>query len=98
MRRPRAVAPQTIPALDDDAMPEPEGLRARFDRYADTTTRALGSFPALIASVVLVAGLALTGPIFHYSGTWQLVINTTTTVITFSMGFVIQNTANRQSK
>jgi low affinity Fe/Cu permease len=98
MHLPRAVTPQTIPALDDHAMQEQEDLGARFDRCADTTTRALGSFPALIASVALVAGWALTGPLFHYSDTWQLFINTTNTVVTYWMVFVIQNSANRQSK
>jgi len=73
-------------------------LTARFDRIADGLTRALGSLPALIASVVLVLGWALTGPIFNFSDTWQLFINTTTTVITFWMVFVIQNSANRSSK
>ncbi|MGZ8513883.1 MAG: low affinity iron permease family protein [Candidatus Limnocylindrales bacterium] len=58
----------------------------------------LGSLPALGASVALVVGWALTGPLFNYSDTWQLFINTTTTVITFWMVFVIQNSANRQSK
>jgi low affinity Fe/Cu permease len=85
-------------ALDDHAMREQERFGGRFDRYADQTTRALGSLPALMASVALVVGWALTGPLFHYSDTWQLFINTTTTVITFWMVFVIQNSANRQSK
>jgi low affinity Fe/Cu permease len=58
----------------------------------------LGSLPALVASVLLVVGWALTGPIFGFSDTWQLFINTTTTVITFWMVFVIQNSANRSSK
>ncbi|MEA2608343.1 MAG: hypothetical protein QOJ75_586, partial [Chloroflexota bacterium] len=52
----------------------------------------------LLGSVVLVVVWALTGPIFRFSDTWQLFINTTTTVITFWMVFVIQNSANRQSK
>ena len=54
--------------------------------------------PALFASVLLVVVWALTGPIFHFSDTWQLFINTTTTVVTFWMVFVIQNSANRSSK
>lgn len=83
---------------DDHAMQVQEGLGPRFDRIADGATRVLGSLPALIASVALVVGWALTGPLFNYSDTWQLFINTTTTVITFWMVFVIQNSANRQSK
>src|SRR3989442_5277940 len=97
-RRPHPVTRRMTTALDDHAMREQERFGARFDRYADQTTRALGSLPALMASVALVVGWALTGPLFHYSDTWQLFINTTTTVITFWMVFVIQNSANRQSK
>jgi low affinity Fe/Cu permease len=73
-------------------------LRDRFNAVADSLTNALGSLPALAASVVLVIIWALTGPFFHFSDTWQLFINTTTTVITFWMVFVIQNSANRASK
>jgi hypothetical protein len=61
------------------------GLKDRFNRLADQLTTALGSLPALIASVVLVLGWAATGPLFGFSDTWQLFINTTTTVITFWM-------------
>jgi low affinity Fe/Cu permease len=74
------------------------GVRDRFNRAADRVTSALGSLPALVASVLLVVLWALTGPIFHFSDTWQLFINTTTTVVTFWMVFVIQNSANRASK
>ena len=74
------------------------GLHDRFNQAADRVTNALGSLPALLASVLLVVVWALTGPIFHFSDTWQLFINTTTTVVTFWMVFVIQNSANRSSK
>src|SRR5262252_5709887 len=77
---------------------ERPALRDRFNRAAAHLTAALGSFQALIASVVLVIVWAATGPIFHFSDTWQLFINTTTTVITFWMVFVIQNSANRDAK
>jgi low affinity Fe/Cu permease len=70
----------------------------RFNAIADKMTRALGSMQALVGSVVLVVVWALTGPIFDFSDTWQLFINTTTTVITFWMVFVIQNSANREAK
>jgi len=53
---------------------------------------------ALVASVLLVVVWAVTGPLFNFSDTWQLFINTTTTVVTFWMVFVIQNSANRSSK
>jgi low affinity Fe/Cu permease len=72
--------------------------RDRFNRAADAVTTALGSLPVLVGSVVLVLVWAITGPLFNFSDTWQLFINTTTTVITFWMVFVIQNSANRQGK
>jgi low affinity Fe/Cu permease len=70
----------------------------RFNRMADRITTALGSFPALAGSVLIVLVWALTGPLFNFSDTWQLFINTTTTVVTFWMVFVIQNSANRSAK
>lgn len=73
-------------------------IAERFNRIADWLTVALGSLPALVGSVALVVGWALTGPLFGFSDTWQLFINTTTTVVTFWMVFVIQNSANRSSK
>jgi low affinity Fe/Cu permease len=73
-------------------------LPQRFNMLADRLTSALGSLPALVASVLLVVVWALTGPVFNFSDTWQLFINTTTTVVTFWMVFVIQNSANRQGK
>lgn len=69
-----------------------------FRRVARATANAIGS-PyafALAAFVVIVWGA--TGPVFHYSDTWQLVINTSTTIITFLVVFAIQNTQNRDSK
>jgi low affinity Fe/Cu permease len=73
-------------------------LSDRFNHVADVLTTALGSFTALAGSVLLVVVWGLTGPIFNFSDTWQLFINTTTTVITFWMVFVIQNSANRSAK
>lgn len=98
MPRRALVTPRMAPGTDDHGMQEHEGLGPRFDRIADGATQVLGSLPALIASVALVVGWGLTGPLFNFSDTWQLFINTTTTVVTFWMVFVIQNSANRQSK
>src|SRR5262245_52897831 len=70
----------------------------RFNHLADRVTNVLRSLPALLGSVLLVVVWALTGPLFHFSDTWQLFINTTTTVVTFWMVFVIPNSANRASK
>ena len=50
-----------------------------------------------MGAIVIITVWALTGPIFHYSDTWQLVINTGTTIITFLMVFIIQNTQNRDA-
>jgi len=73
-------------------------LSDRFNRMAARLTEALGSITALVLSVVVVLVWAVTGPIFNFSDTWQLVINTATTVVTFWMVFVIQNSANRDAK
>jgi low affinity Fe/Cu permease len=74
------------------------GLHERANRLADKVTTWLGSVWALLLAVLLVVGWVVTGPLFGFSDTWQLFINTTTTVITFWMVFVIQNSSNRQSK
>jgi low affinity Fe/Cu permease len=58
----------------------------------------LGSAWAFAGALVVIAVWSLTGPIFHFSDTWQLIINTATTVITFLMVFLIQNTQNRDAK
>jgi low affinity Fe/Cu permease len=69
-----------------------------FDRAADRANTALGSGSALVLAVVVVVVWAVTGPLFRFSDTWQLAINTGTTVVTFWMVFVIQNSQNRASK
>lgn len=67
-------------------------------RAISKITGWLGSFPAILGSALLILLWALVGPIFHYSETWQLVINTGTTIITFLMVFIIQNTQNRDGR
>ena len=69
-----------------------------FAKFANVTARATGSPPAFLICVALVVLWAVTGPIFKFSETWQLVINTGTTIITFLMVFLIQNTQNREAK
>ena len=66
-----------------------------FGKFASATAKATGSPWAFILCIVVVVVWAVSGPIFHYSDTWQLVINTGTTIITFLMVFLIQNTQNR---
>ncbi len=76
----------------------PLTTRDRFNRLADGATRALGSIQAVVLSVVVVLVWAVSGPIFGFSDSWQLVINTSTTVITFWMVFVIQNSQGRDAR
>jgi low affinity Fe/Cu permease len=69
--------------------------REWFSRFAHETARMAGKPVTFILAVGAVLVWAATGPLFHYSDTWQLVINTSTTIITFLMVFLIQNTQNR---
>jgi low affinity Fe/Cu permease len=73
-------------------------IRAAFRVMASATASAVGSPYAFILAVFVVAVWVALGPVFHYSDTWQLVINTTTTIITFLVVFMIQNTQNRDSR
>lgn len=73
-------------------------MQERFQLFTDKITQWLGSLPVLIAAVALVTGWLLTGPLFNFSTSWQLFINTFTTITTFLMVFVIQNSSNRDSK
>jgi low affinity Fe/Cu permease len=66
-----------------------------FARAANTISHAAGRPAAFIVSVLIVIVWAVSGPVFHYSDTWQLVINTGTTIVTFLMVFLIQNSQNR---
>lgn len=66
-----------------------------FARFANTVAHASGRPVAFALCFVAIILWAVTGPIFHYSDTWQLVINTGTTIVTFLMVFLIQNTQNR---
>jgi low affinity Fe/Cu permease len=68
-----------------------------FGRFAKATAKTSGHPSTFVAAVGIIVIWALTGPIFRFSDTWQLVINTGTTVITFLMVFLIQNTQNRDS-
>ena len=72
--------------------------RDLFARFARTTAHAVGHANAFLFAFLIVLAWAVTGPIFHFSDTWQLVINTGTTIVTFLMVFLIQNTQNRDAK
>src|SRR5580658_1131632 len=68
-----------------------------FGRLAAETAIVTGKPSTFLLAVLVVLGWAITGPIFHFSDTWQLVINTGTTIITFLMVFLIQATQNRDT-
>jgi low affinity Fe/Cu permease len=69
----------------------------RFSHFARRLAVLAGQPAAFIAAALLIVLWALTGPLFGYSDTWQLVVNTTTTIVTFLMVFLIQNTQNRDT-
>ena len=69
-----------------------------FRRFAQRTSAATGSAGAFTTAVAVVAVWGLTGPLFHFSDAWQLVINTGTTIVTFLMVFLIQATQNRDTR
>jgi low affinity Fe/Cu permease len=73
-------------------------IRDAFGVFARKTSNILGSAWAFVAAILIIVIWALTGPTFHYSDTWQLIINTGTTIVTFLMVFLIQNTQNRDAK
>ena len=73
-------------------------MKDLFRRFAQNISQWVGSSWAFIVAVLIIVVWATTGPVFHYSDTWQLVINTGTTIITFLMVFLIQNTQNRDAK
>ena len=72
--------------------------RSLFTRFAKTTARLAGRPGAFLTAAALIVLWGLTGPIFGFSDTWQLIVNTSTTIITFLMVFLIQNTQNRDSE
>jgi len=69
-----------------------------FGKFAAASSSWLGSRWAFVGAIVIIVVWAATGRLFHYSDTWQLVINTGTTIITFLMVFIIQNTQNRDAR
>ncbi len=72
--------------------------KSSFTGFAKWTSRLMGRPLSFMSAVAVVVAWVATGPIFHYSDTWQLVINTGTTVVTFLMVFLIQNTQNREGE
>ena len=69
-----------------------------FDKFSHKISKAVGSPWLFVVALVLIVGWAVSGPFFGFSEVWQLIINTTTTIITFLMVFLIQNTQNRDAQ
>lgn len=93
-------AKTAYPANSANSMPE---MRAGstsdwFGRVAAGASSVVGSRWAFLLAVLTILAWGISGPIYHYSDTWQLVINTGTTIVTFLMVFLIQNTQNRDAK
>jgi low affinity Fe/Cu permease len=93
------------PAAAASREPDRHGMQKRngnshtelFSRFAHETARMSGKPGAFILAAAVIVIWGITGPIFNYSDTWQLVINTGTTIVTFLMVFLIQNTQNRDT-
>jgi len=79
-------------------MKAPATINSPFTRFAKRTSTMTGRPVTFILAVAVILGWAITGPLFGFSDTWQLVINTSTTIITFLMVFLIQNTQNRDTE
>jgi low affinity Fe/Cu permease len=77
---------------------EAGGARETFRRFASWSSVIVGSAPAFLASLVFCVLWAASGPLFHFSDTWQLVVNTVTSIITFLMVFLIQYSQNRDTQ
>ena len=77
---------------------KPSKAKSRFTRFAKWTSRVTGRPLAFMVAFMVILVWAVTGPLFGFSDTWQLVINTGTTIVTFLMVFLIQNTQNRDSE
>ncbi len=73
-------------------------MNSYFHRFAERTSRALGTPQAFVLALFAVVLWAVVGPAFHFDDSWQLTINTGTTIITFLMVFLIQNTQNREAR
>jgi low affinity Fe/Cu permease len=73
-------------------------VRDSFRHFARKSSEVLGSAWAFTGAIFIIVVWGLTGPAFHFSDTWQLIINTGTTIVTFLMVFLIQNTQNRDAK
>lgn len=94
---PPPPAPDTGPDRTDGAPPLAR-TRSRFARASRRVSRLAGHSGAFVLACALVLVWAITGPFFHFSETWQLVINTGTTIVTFLMVFLIQGSQNTETE
>ena len=85
------------PVSDLGAKATNGGVAAWFARFSNRVAILAGNYKTFALMLAIVLAWAITGPIFKFSTTWQLVINTGTTIVTFLMVFLIQNTQNRDS-
>ncbi len=69
-----------------------------FRKFSTNVAELVGSAYAFILSLLVIAGWIITGPVFNFSDTWQLIINSITSIVTFLMVFIIQNSQNRDTK
>ena len=89
---------KTAEALAGSAPIETHIANDSFGRFAAAASGWLGSKWAFLIAALVIVVWGVTGPVFHYSNTWQLIINTGTTIVTFLMVFLIQNTQNRDAR
>src|SRR5437868_15188739 len=95
--RPRGARSAALGRKEEEPM-RPTKQRTWFTRFTKRTAQFTGRPLAFLIAVLIVGTWAITGPVFGFSDTWQLVINTGTTVVTFLMVFLIQATQNRDSE
>ncbi|HZU29965.1 MAG TPA: low affinity iron permease family protein [Candidatus Angelobacter sp.] len=81
-----------------DEIKKSGGVNLWFSRFASSTAQIVGHPQVFFGAVIMLVVWAFSGPYFHYSDTWQLIINTSTTIVTFLVVFLIQNTQNRDAK
>lgn len=74
-----------------------KNIASIFEKFSGRVTKLTGRPVAFILAILVILGWVITGPLFHYSDTWQLVINTGTTIITFLMVFIIQQSQNKDT-
>ena len=87
----------TSPEAGDSGESRERRMAVLFGKIASAASQAAGRAISFLVAVGIIVVWAVTGPLFHYSDTWQLIINTGTTIVTFLMVFLIQNSQNRDS-